>query len=178
MKLPVQAVRQRPAKVQKLRIADVNTPITGHTQSDGFEKLLQASPTTFPLLPNGRRVDGMGMQQRIETLQGDVANLPFDDGTFDVVLCMNGFHVFGDKEGAYGEVCRVLKPGGKLIATLYVRGESRLTDVIASGILARKGWFSKPFDTNASLKERLNAHYHIDRYDLEGSMAYFLATKK
>ena len=30
--------------------------------------------------------------------QGDVGTLPFEDGYFDIVLSMNGFHAFPDKE--------------------------------------------------------------------------------
>ena len=44
--------------------------------------------------------------------QGDVGELPYADGVFDIVLSLNGFHAFPDKEAAYREVFRVLKPGG------------------------------------------------------------------
>lgn len=47
--------------------------------------------------------------------QGDVGALPFDDGSFDTVLSLNGFHAFPDKEAAYKETFRVLKPGGTII---------------------------------------------------------------
>ena len=40
--------------------------------------------------------------------QGDVGALPFADGAFDIVLSLNGFHAFPDKEAAYRmlEECR------------------------------------------------------------------------
>ena len=41
--------------------------------------------------------------------QGDVGALPYADGTFDIVLSLNGFHAFPDKEAAYREVFRVLR---------------------------------------------------------------------
>ena len=37
--------------------------------------------------------------------QGDVGALPYADDTFDIVLSLNGFHAFPDKEAAYREVC-------------------------------------------------------------------------
>ena len=46
--------------------------------------------------------------------QGDAGALPYEDGTFDIVPSLNGFHAFPDKEAAYREVFRVLKPGGVL----------------------------------------------------------------
>ena len=33
--------------------------------------------------------------------QGDVGALPYADGAFDIVLSLNGFHAFPDKEAAY-----------------------------------------------------------------------------
>ena len=33
-------------------------------------------------------------------------------GSFDTVLSLNGFHAFPDKEAAYRETFRVLRPGG------------------------------------------------------------------
>ena len=44
--------------------------------------------------------------------QGDVGALSYADDTFDIVLSLNGFHVFPDKEAAYREVFRILRSGG------------------------------------------------------------------
>ncbi len=53
----------------------------------------------------------------IKTVQGDVGHLQFEDNTFDIVLSMNGFHAFPDKDRAFSETSRVLKSGGKFYAT-------------------------------------------------------------
>ena len=37
----------------------------------------------------------------LEVMQGDIGKLPFEDGSFDLVLSLNGFHAFPDKEAAY-----------------------------------------------------------------------------
>ena len=60
--------------------------------------------------------------------QGDVGALPYADGTFDVVLSLNGFHAFPDKEAAYWEVLRVLRPVGIFCGCFYVKGEQKRTD--------------------------------------------------
>ena len=57
------------------------------------------------------RAERMGIGN-VRFIQGDVGALPFDDGSFDVVLSLNGFHAFPDKEAAYRETYHVLKPGG------------------------------------------------------------------
>ena len=35
---------------------------------------------------------------KVKTMQGDVGALPFKEGSFDYVLCMNGLHVFPNKD--------------------------------------------------------------------------------
>lgn len=47
----------------------------------------------------------------IKCVQGDVGNLPFEDSRFDILLSMNGFHAFPDKEKAFAETYRVLRKG-------------------------------------------------------------------
>ena len=111
-------------------------------------------------------------------IQGDVGALPFADSTFDIVLSMNGFHAFPDKEKAYSEVNRVLKPGGRLVGCFCIRGESCRTDWLMKRILSRKGWFTPPFETFDSLMERLAAGYRLDEYHKDGSIVYFAVTKK
>lgn len=37
----------------------------------------------------------------VDCVQGDVSNLKFDNETFDIVVSMNGFHVFPDKNKSY-----------------------------------------------------------------------------
>lgn len=50
------------------------------------------------------------------------------EAAFDLVVSMNGFHAFPDKQKAFGETWRVLKPGGTFIACFYIWGKSRRTD--------------------------------------------------
>ena len=52
----------------------------------------------------------------ISCVQGDVGQLPLENESCDIVLSMNGFHAFPDKEKAFQETWRVLKTGGKFIA--------------------------------------------------------------
>ena len=113
-----------------------------------------------------------------QTVQGDVGALPFADESFDTVLSMNGIHVFPDKEKARSEMHRVLKSGGSLVACFCIKGESRISDWLMHRILSRKGWFTPPFETFASLKERLEKDYVLEECHKEGSMVYLKARKK
>jgi SAM-dependent methyltransferase len=47
--------------------------------------------------------------------QGDVAALPFADGTFDAVLCQMALMFFPDRTAALREMARVARPGGTVV---------------------------------------------------------------
>lgn len=121
-----------------------------------------------------RRLDG---QAHINFIQGDVGNLQMDDESFDIVLSMNGFHAFPDKQKAFSETCRVLKSGGDFIACFYIRGKSKKTDWLVKNILAKKGWFTPPFQTEEELKNTLQKMYKEVKLHVDGSMAYFHCVK-
>ena len=77
----------------------------------------------------------------------------------DTVVSMNGFHAFPDKQIAFHEIWRVLKAGGDFIACFYIRGKSKRTDWLVKNILAKKGWFSPPFQTEKELRDILQKLY-------------------
>ena len=51
-----------------------------------------------------------------------------ENESVDTVVSMNGFHAFPDKQKAFHEIWRVLKPGGNFIACFYISGKSQRTD--------------------------------------------------
>ena len=109
--------------------------------------------------------------------QGDVGALPFADGAFDIVLSLNGFHAFPDKEAAYREVFRVLKSGGTCCGCFYVAGECKQSDWFVRHIYEKTGFFTPPYETVSSLKARLEGMYtDVDRGNLK-SMAWFVCRK-
>lgn len=121
-----------------------------------------------------RRLDG---KAHINFIQGDVGNLQMDDESFDIVLSMNGFHAFPNKQKAFRETCRVLKSGGDFIACFYIKGKSKKTDWLVKNILAKKGWFTPPFQTEEELKNTLQKMYKEVELHVDGSMAYFHCVK-
>lgn len=49
---------------------------------------------------------------KVEVTHGDVQSLPFDDETFDIVTAFETVYFWPNIEKCFGEVKRVLKPGG------------------------------------------------------------------
>lgn len=57
----------------------------------------------------------------VEWKQADAMQLPFPDGSFDVVVCQFGAMFFPDKPRAFTEVHRVLRPGGTFFLNVWDR---------------------------------------------------------
>jgi len=62
-----------------------------------------------------KKIEKLGLQQRIELLKGDSETIIFDDNSFDAVTVAFGVRNFQDLELGLNEIKRVLKPGGKLV---------------------------------------------------------------
>ena len=91
--------------------------------------------------------------------QGDVGALPFADESFDIVLSLNGFHAFPNKEAAYRETYRVLKKGGTFCGCFYIKDECGRTDWFIKHLYQPKGFFTAPYKTQNSLRARLSRMY-------------------
>ena len=115
--------------------------------------------------------------QNVTFRQGDVGALPFADGAFDIVLSLNGFHAFPDKEVAYREVFRVLKPGGTFCGCFYVAGECKQSDWFVRHVYEKTGFFTPPYETTASLKKRLEKRYAAVTLGTVKSMVWFVCRK-
>ncbi len=115
--------------------------------------------------------------QNISCTNGDVGNMQFKDGTFDIVLSMNGFHVFPNKENAFMEIVRVLKIGGTFCGCFYIKDENRVTDWFINHIYVPKGYFTAPFQTKGQLQNKLKELYTtVEIYNVQ-SIVYFKCKK-
>jgi ubiquinone/menaquinone biosynthesis C-methylase UbiE len=64
-----------------------------------------------------------GAARPVQWLPADALQLPFEDGSFDVVVCQFGAMFFPDKVRAFAEARRVLRDGGTLMFSVWDRIE-------------------------------------------------------
>jgi len=70
--------------------------------------------------------------------QGDAQALPFPDAGFDLVLSQFGVMFFPDRVGAYREVRRVLRPGGRFLFNVWDRIETNPVTATVGGAIAAR----------------------------------------
>lgn len=87
-------------------------------------------------LPMLERAQAVGTAAPVRWLPADAQNLPFDDASFDLVVCQFGVMFFPDKVLAFSEAKRVLRPGGVFLFNVWDRLEQNdfpwvVTDTLA-----------------------------------------------
>jgi arsenite methyltransferase len=60
----------------------------------------------------GRAAAEMGLE--VTLIEGEIESLPFDDGSFDVIISNGVIDLIPDKDAVFSEIYRVLAPGGRI----------------------------------------------------------------
>lgn len=71
-----------------------------------------------------RRADDLG--RAVDLRHGNAHSLPFEDASFDTVVCTFGMCAIPDLESALDEMLRTLRPGGRLILADHVSSHWRV----------------------------------------------------
>ena len=154
---------------------------TGVITMPMYRKLPDADITCLDYSPDmmknaQKRAEAMGISN-ITFQQGDAGALPFPDESFDIVLSLNGFHAFPDKEAAYRETFRVLKHGGTFCGCFYVQGGCKRTDWFIRHLYQPKGFFTPSYETEQSLRRRLSGLYKEAEVTMVEGMGCFCCRK-
>ena len=81
------------------------------------------------------QASALGTTRPVEWRQADAMQLPFQDGTFDAVVCQFGVMFFPDKPQALSEARRVLRPGGVLVFNVWDRiEENEFADTVTAAL--------------------------------------------
>jgi ubiquinone/menaquinone biosynthesis C-methylase UbiE len=109
--------------------------------------------TVAPLVPRGRvtvtdlsermlavaagTAERRGLRN-LDTRACDAGALPFDDASFDAVLCRFGFMFFPDVAAAGRELARVAKPGARICAAVWSAPEENAWASTILGAIGRR----------------------------------------
>jgi SAM-dependent methyltransferase len=95
---------------------------------------ITATDLSQPMLDRAQSHPG---SERVRWQQADALALPFDDSSFDAIVCQFGVMFFADKRAAFREALRVLKPGGRFLFEVWDRREEVAIQYTASEIVGR-----------------------------------------
>ena len=114
----------------------------------------------------------VGTARPVEWRQADAMQLPFEDSTFDAVVCQFGAMFFPDKAKAFAEARRVLRPGGVYMFNIWDRIEdNEFADIVTKSL-------ESIFPTDPPRFLARTPHGHGDRAAIERDLqgGGFLAT--
>lgn len=107
----------------------------------------------------------------VEFVEADATDLPLPTDSADLFLAFWGLHCFDDPPAALAEAARVLKPGGCLVGSCFVRGD----DSLRQRLLVRQG--SGDFGqvgTEPEVSAWLDAAgFEVSRAERSGPMFFF-----
>ena len=81
------------------------------------------------------QASALGTKRPVEWRQADAIQLPFQDGTFDAVVCQFGIMFVPDKAKAFSEARRMLRSGGVFIFNVWDRiKENEFADTVTTAL--------------------------------------------
>jgi len=117
------------------RILDVGTgpgwvPIALAKRGPGWE--IVAVDASEAMLQLARRnANDAGVGDRMQFVHGDAADLPFPDGSFDLVFSHFLLHHLDRPEGVFDEAARVTRKGGRIVFQDFLRPPRWKTGLLA-----------------------------------------------
>src|SRR5207302_5457657 len=95
---------------------------------------ITATDLNQPMLDRAQPCPGA---ERVRWQQADALALPFGECSFECIVCQFGVMFFADKQAAFREALRVLKPGGRFLFEVWGRREEIAIQYTASEIVGR-----------------------------------------
>ncbi|MGH8868358.1 MAG: class I SAM-dependent methyltransferase [Actinomycetes bacterium] len=119
---------------------------------DLWRSLDQSGDEVDPALRNAH---AEGVADRVEVHTGEIAQMPFPDGSFDVVLSSLALHHMHDpreRAAALAEMVRVVRPGGRVVIADISRAHEYAEQLPGLGVrsvglrdLGWRFWYGGPF---------------------------------
>ena len=133
--------RHLPACIDALKVAGRQVLEIGLGEGSDSERLIRQGARWSGVDLTAESIDRVRTRLALRDLpfeqlrQGSVLDLPFGNGTFDMVFSHGVLHHVPDIGQAQSEIHRVLRPGGELVIMLYARWS--LNYLVSIGVIRR-----------------------------------------
>ena len=112
-----EAIVARVAPVAGERVADIGAGVGAGTVLAAARgaHVVAVEPTSYMRRVLGLRRLWQRARSRIEVVDGAAEATGLDQDSVDAIWAVNSMHHWTDREVAYGELARILRPGGRLL---------------------------------------------------------------
>jgi SAM-dependent methyltransferase len=133
---------------------------------DFTERLQREAAGNIVAVDLSDRMVALTKARGVEAACADIETLPFGDGRFDCVLANRVLYHVPDLDRGLGEIARVLRPGGRLIAVTYSDDHLReLSDLV--------GWSPRTTFSAENGAAALRNHFaSVERRDFSGNARF------
>ena len=128
------ASRLASRRVSRVLEIAAGTGVVTRALASGLPKAVEIVATDLnqPMLDQAAR---LGTTRRVQWLHADALKLPFEDHTFDAVVCQFGAMFFDDKPRAFAEARRVLRfPGVFIFNTWDGLEQNEFADTVTAAL--------------------------------------------
>ncbi len=84
-------------------------------QSSPRSRVTGIDPSVNMLAEGNKKLEHLGLTERVQLLEGDAQALPFDDNTFDASVISFGIRNVPDRRLGLSEMVRVTQAGGRIV---------------------------------------------------------------
>jgi SAM-dependent methyltransferase len=133
---------------------------------DGALAALLTSPKIVCVDQSAAAV-GVARARGLEAVQANVQALPFEDASFDVVMCNWMLYHVAELDRGLSEIARVCRPGGRMVGAYNLPGH--LEEVWAA---VRVRWPPETFNGETGIAPLARHFDRVERRDTEGEVLW------
>jgi SAM-dependent methyltransferase len=160
---PVEIAFEAVAEVAPARVLEV-----GCGRGELAERILREVGAGVVAVDQSERMVELTRARGVEATVGDVQELPFADASFDCAVAAWMLYHVPDVDRGLAELARVLRPGGRLVAT--TNAERNLPELW--NMFGSEAWRQHGFNAEGG-EEQLRRHFAtVERRDANGTITF------